>query len=404
MLIIANTESLPETDMLTYVMLVGIDEGETLPYRLTFQYAMLDTPSGGTSTVENEKDEKPGVLTVEAWNLWSALQISNAFTSRDLTLKHNRAFIISEAAARRGIGPLMEMLTWDTNIRRECYLLLTPGNAGDFIKSNNANHMEKYPARHFEFLMKGNMKTGMSLISDIHSVYNRLKSSKAQAAMGLVNVNDGRQIASVNRDAGDFNYFAGKIPREAANQTETMGMAVFFEDKPVGYLNGGECQYFNLITGAFKSGIMRFENISKKKEAELVLLAKPSGFPTVRVQFQDGKAYISVKIRLKCLAESFDGPENLGDPKETAQIEAVISEKISREMTKMARKVQKEMRSDIFGFCDYARAHFFTLKAWEDHDWQTAFEEGQIQISAAVSIGPANKLRMLERKKSMPGQ
>jgi spore germination protein KC len=394
MLIIANTESLPETDMLTYVMLVGIDEGETLPYRLTFQYAMLDTPSGRTSTTENEKDEEPGTLTVEARNLWSALQISNAFTSRDLTLKHNRAFIISEAVAQRGIAPLMEMLTWDTNIRRECYLLLTPGKAGDFIKSNNANQMEKYPARYFEFLMRGNIETGMSLVSDIHSVYNSLKSSKTQAAMGLVNVNDGRQMDSVDGDAGDFDYFAGKIPREAANQTEIMGMAVFFDDRPVGYLNGGECQYFNLTTGAFKSGMMRFENISKKKEAELVLLVKQPGLPAVRVQLRNGKAYISVKIRLKCLAESFNGPENLGDPQQTAQIEAAVSEKISREMTKMARKVQKEMRSDIFGFCNHARTHFFTLKAWEDYDWQTAFEEGQIEISADVSISLANKQRM----------
>jgi spore germination protein KC len=273
-------------------------------------------------------------------------------------------------------------------------LLLTPGKARDFVQNNNANHMEKYPARHFEFLMRGSIETGVSLMSDIHSVYNSLKSPKTQAAMGLVNTNDGNQMAAAHR-GGEFDYLAGEIPREAANRTEIMGMAVFFGDRPVGYLNGSECQYYNLITGKFKSGIMRFKDVSEKKGTELVLLIKQPGFSRVCVQFQNGKAQISVKIALECLTESFNGSENLGDPKQTAQIEAVISEEISREMTEMAKKVQKEMKSDIFGFGDHARARFFTMKAWEQYDWQTAFEEGQIQISADVNISPANKQRVL---------
>jgi spore germination protein KC len=380
----AGCQAVPETDMQTYIMLVGIDEGVRLPYQITFQYAA-------------PKNNEPDTLTVEAQNLWDAMQIADAFTSRVLNLEHNRVIIVSQAVADRGMEPVIEMLTWDNSIRRECFLLMTLGKARDFIKSNESN-VERYPSRHFEFVMDGNTESGMILISDIHSFYTALKSPQAQAAVGLVGVNEGNKLDSGQSGLEDFDYIAGNIPREGRNQTEIMGMAVFLGDRPVGYLSGGECRCYNMITGRFHSGVMSFTNVSENPDAELVLTVEKSGPPSVRVRLEDGKADISVNVRLRCWVESFNGPESFRDPEQTAQIEEKVGGEISREMTNLVQKVQKEMKSDAFGFCDYARANFWTLREWEDYDWQKAFESGQIRINVQTEINPGDKERALTGK------
>jgi hypothetical protein len=122
-------------------------------------------------------------------------------------------------------------------------------------------------------------------------------------------------------------------------------------------------------------------------------MVRKNGAPKVRVQLADGKVNISVRIQLKCWVEFFNGPENMRDLEETARIEEKVADEISREMTSLVQKVQKEMKSDVFGFCDYARANFWTLREWEDYDWQKAFEDGQIQISVQVEINPESKSR-----------
>jgi spore germination protein KC len=375
----AGCQAIPETDMQTYVMLVGVDEGSRLPYQITFQYA---------APTSNE----PDTLTVEAQNLWSAAQIADSFTSRVLTLKHNRVVIVSQAIAERGMEPVMEMLTWDNSIRRECFLLMTRGKAGDFIKNSESN-LEKYPSRHFEFVMDGNTESGAILVSDIHSFYTALKSPHIQAAVGLVGVNDGDKLNSVQEGRGDYDYAAGDIPREGSNKTEIMGMAVFSGDRPAGYLDGGECRQYNILTGKFQSGVMSFTGVSEEPEAELVLMAEKNGLPRVRVQLSEGKADISVSVRLKCWTESFDGPENIRDWEQNSRLEEKVAVEISREMTNLVQKVQKEMKSDVFGFCDYARARFWTVREWEGYDWQKAFENGQIRIDVQVEIDPGNKER-----------
>jgi Ger(x)C family germination protein len=370
--------------MQTYVMLIGIDEGSQLPYQITFQFAA-------------PKSSEPDTLTVEAQNLWSAMQIADSFTSRVLTLKHNRVVIVSQAVAEKGMAPIIEMLTWDNSIRRECFLMMTPGKARDFIQSNEGS-AEKYPSRHFEFVMDGDTESGAILNSDIHSFYTSLKSPQIQAAMGLVGINEGNWLNSVPNGLEDYDYIAGNIPREGNNKTEIMGMAVFLGDRPVGYLNGSECRCYNILTGKFQSGVMNFSNVSEKPEAELVLMVEKKGPPTVHVRLADGKAYISARIRLKCWVESFDGPENIRDLAHVSRLEERVAGEISREMTHMAQKVQKDMKSDAFGFGDYARANFWTLQEWEDYDWQKAFEEGEIHIDVQIEINPGNKERAYAAK------
>ena len=84
-----------DIDNLVYVVAIGIDKGTKEKFNISFQF----TPGGSHS--ETGSSEKPELVlnSVEASSIDSAINLMNAYMSKELSLSHCRLVIFSEEVA-----------------------------------------------------------------------------------------------------------------------------------------------------------------------------------------------------------------------------------------------------------------------------------------------------------------
>ena len=144
--------------------------------------------------------------------------------------------------------------------------MVVKGKAGDFIEKNKGLIFEKYPSRQIDIFMTSSDVTGFIYKSDIHSFYQGLKLPGQQAVTALVGVQKEKEDEDPKLEQKkprsyeekvkeEVAYLPGEIPRKGGNKIELIGLAVFKDDKLVGFLNGEETRYFQMLTGDFKKSI-----------------------------------------------------------------------------------------------------------------------------------------------------
>lgn len=157
-----------EPDELSYILAMGVDKGEHNVLQVTMQEAVPKSLGGG-------EGETSAVVSVEASSISGALQLANTFTSREMTLIHNRAIIISEEIAKEGLKKYLAPLMRSRDIRRNTFVMVTRGKANKFLLENKP-FLEKYTSEQMELILNSTTKsTGLSNNSMIGKINEDIK-------------------------------------------------------------------------------------------------------------------------------------------------------------------------------------------------------------------------------------
>lgn len=389
-----------EADELGYILVMGIDKGEKNIIKVSFQLAVPQPVEGGKA------EKATDVITVEAPSLFGAEELANAFVSKHLTMIHNTAVIVSEEIAREGLSKYINPLVRSRELRRTNYLMVTQGKAADFIKQNKNLIFEKYPSRQFDIFMATAYLTGFIPPADIHGFYKGLKSPGRQPITALVGVQkneekkstedkkakDGKNRTTREKIEGGMAYLPGEIPREGGNKIEIIGQAVFKEDRLVGYLNGKETRYYQMLTGDFRRGVFTFPDPQEPEKKIIVVEIKKGRNPDIKVKINkdertgEGKGQIKVTLFLEGEILSIQSGRNYEQGKLEKELEKELGDFISQEVTELIHKTQVEYASDIFGFGEYTRAHFWTWQDWFAYSWLDEYSQCQISVQTVFNI------------------
>lgn len=89
--------SVQSIDDLAYLVALGIDVSQNNMYTVTFQFTMPNSSGESTSS------ETSPIITnsVQASSLDSAINLMNAYISKELTLSHCKIIVISEELASK---------------------------------------------------------------------------------------------------------------------------------------------------------------------------------------------------------------------------------------------------------------------------------------------------------------
>jgi spore germination protein KC len=124
------------------------------------------------------------------------------------------------------------------------------------------------------------------------------------------------------------------------------GLAVFKNDKVVGYLNDKETRAFNIIQNQVKRTYMEFRYGSDLKTA-----TNQNAKTDISIDYKNDK--VTIKIDTKAtlrLVQVQNKATDVTDYKEIKRVEESLSEEIKKEVTDTIKRVQTEYKSDIFGF------------------------------------------------------
>lgn len=379
-----------ETDDNIYAITVGIDKGSYNKVIITIQYPTYKSggPGGGVSQGGGGGDAN--VHSIEAPGVLEGINLLNMAISRRVSLKHIKMLVISEKIAREGVAQYIAPFSRYREPRRAMAVVITNGNAVDFIKENKSN-IGTSITKSIELMETQSHTTGFFPDTKFYEFYEGIFNNYGQGIATYAGVNNFNRLILNGTEQNspviiNPDYSPGNLPRIGVAKREFVGTAVFNGDKMVGSLNPWETQYLLLITGKFDRGIFgvydRLENESKIVSFELKLARKPK----IKCKFENNKPVINIDLYLEGEIAGIQSRVNYADLNLIENLNSQIENYLEKDIRKTIEKTQKKYKSDVFAFGEEFAGYFPTIQQWEKYNWLKHYEEAKINLSVKVDI------------------
>ncbi|MCL4440063.1 MAG: Ger(x)C family spore germination protein [Firmicutes bacterium] len=374
-----------ETDEMAYVLAMGLDKGPDGNITVTFQIAnpkVIAGPPGGGGGGAGREKPLITVSTIAPLPI-AAFNIMNVERSRQISLLHTNAFIISEDLAREGLAPYLNPLNRFRETRGTAFVYISRGKASDFMEKNRPE-LEATPAKQYELISRSFRLHALTSVVQFHKFYAGTKSRDRQPVAPLVDINNKGLERGASTPGALGDYLAGDMPSNKG-ESQFLGTAVFRMDKMVGTLTGNETRYLNMLTGEMHFSFLVLPHHLKENSVVGVSLLQARK-PVIKVSTEGERPIINIEL--------FVEPALVGTPSGTSYENnvhmGVIEKEISRALSEGCRQVvarsQEEFRSDIFGFGRYARKNFLTVQQWRGYDWLGKYPGAEVEIKVNVRI------------------
>lgn len=247
-----------EVEESAYLIALGIDQGESAPYRFTFQIsnplmtgsstvltgmeeeATENENTDAEQTSEKEQNKTVNNLTVESADYFTAVEQLQSSLSKKIDMSHIKLIVFSSATAQKGIMEHADLLLEEREVRPATSLCVAKEDAQTFLNEVNPS-FEESTARYYELLF-GNEGIPYSPTVELREFVN---TAKEQSADGVLPIAD-----------------EGRI----------LGMALFHNGKMVGTVNGEDAMLYKLLTGTadhldmnFSEATVRLTSVRKPK-------------------------------------------------------------------------------------------------------------------------------------------
>lgn len=379
-----------ETDEIAYVLAMGFDKGPDKNFVYTFQIAnpraIAGIAGGGGGGGGGGGNGDKSVITdsIVAKRPIGAFNLLNIKHSREQSLLHTVAFVISEDAAREGLKPFLNPFNRFRETRGNAFIYICRGKAKEFIEKNMPE-LEVSPSKQYELLSVTSRAHGLTPVMQFWEFYQNSKSDDINPVAPLVG------ISKVNLEGGKKtdparlgDYLAGQLPSEK-EEAQFIGAAVFKRDKMVGTLTGDEVRYLNMLRGELDRSFLLIPDPGEKEESVGINLRQARS-PRIKVDLEGDSPSIEVNV--------YQEPEIFGLSSginyETLDMKPVIEKALKNVIRegcyRLIKRSQEEFRSDIFGFGRYAKKKFLTLDQWQEYNWAEAYNRASVVVIVNVKI------------------
>ncbi|WP_256759288.1 Ger(x)C family spore germination protein [Cohnella sp. WQ 127256] len=370
-LLLTSCWSRKELNDMAIASAIGIDKSGK-QYRVSVQIVV---PSEVAAKQGGGYETPITLYTTTAKTIFEAVRKMTTLAPRKVYLAQLRVVVFGEAIAREGIGPALDYLARDHEIREEdLYTLIAKGNtAEDTLKV--LTRLTKIPA----VKMFGSLKTlnrywaptSVVQLSDV--MFDLITENKHLAIAGI-------QIVGV-KEQGDTKKNVEAV--DPATYLQFADTAVFHDDKLIGWLNESESKGYNYIT----------DHVNKTAGHGTC----PNGGGTFAIDvirtktkvtgsIEDGKPRIDVAVHAEGNIADIECDIDLTQPKSIEQLQKEAGDKVSEVIKKALNKIQHEYKSDVFGFGEVL--HRDTPRAWKKikKNWNDIFPTVSVNVNSDFKI------------------
>lgn len=351
-----------------YAIALGLDSSDTHNLKISIQFAVLNSSETSTST-DNSSSNNSTLISVDCSTIDSGISLMNSYISKQVNLSHCKAVIISEELASKGILDVVYTLMNSVELRPDCNIIISKCEAYTFLE-NSSPVFESNPAEYFEANFNSSEYTGyVDNISLSNFYYNILNnSSEASAILSSINTKESQSKGSKNTSVLDDNYTAGGTPIVSKNKVESMGLAVFKDDKLVGELNNLETLCHLIVTNNLKNATVNipnpfdtannisfYINMNKKTKNNISLV---NGYPYIECE-------VWVTGNVPTVYSSID----LTNENCLSELNGALSSYLEAHISSYLYRTAKSFNADIAGFGEYMLPKYATWQEWLDSDW-----------------------------------
>lgn len=366
-------------DNLAYVVAIGLDVGDQENLRLSLQISIPNSSEGSSSSSQSSSVV---VDSIESPSINTGINLFNSYLGKEVNLSHCKVLVISEELAAKGISEYLYTLTNDIHFRNDSNIIISKCDAKSFLEYS-APALDKVSARYYEIAPTSSEYTGYTESTVINEFFASLTDSYSSPVAVLGSINTG---ASQGSGTSSSSYYtAGQTPISGEPGVETMGLAVFNEDKLVGELNGFESICHLIISNKLKNAQIRIP--SPIEELDYIDLNIELDKNTQSsVYLVNSTPYITSKIKINAKMQSMNGNIDLNDDEVTSKIEQVASDFLKTNISNYLYKTSKNLHADIDSFGLYASKYFSTTSQWEEYDWLNHYKDAFFEVNVDFNL------------------
>lgn len=300
--------------------------------------------------------------------IFEAIQRMSANEHHRLYFAHTKVIILDEAlVSTKGIKSVIDFLERNPEIRLSTWILIAPMKEFDNLLTKDVGI---------------GLDTGGILEETIHN--------KQQNSI-LTATNLGDFIELYNK-SGSETYASGITMTSKGSSSETTGMkstekkfyvrdiAVFKDDKMVGWLKEEEYKGFSWINGNMKGAIV---NIPFEEEVLSLRTIRPKC--KLEPIIDNGKMKMNINLEIVSNIAESRVSKNFMNEDTISKIEKLQNEKIKSEIT-AAIESSKRLSTDIFGMGNYFNMKY--PKFWKNiqKNWNSYYKEVKVNINVNSTV------------------
>ncbi|WP_249923438.1 Ger(x)C family spore germination protein [Paenibacillus odorifer] len=190
------------------------------------------------------------------------------------------------------------------------------------------------------------------------------------------------------------NIDVGETPKnvesvDSPTELKYSGLAVFKDDKLIGWLNQEESKVYNYLTNKVNKTVF-YINCPEEKRISLEVF---EAYSKVKGSMQEGKPAISINQYLEAdIGEVQCSNLELTNPKTIAELNQIANQKVIKLFETTIKKVQQEYKSDIFGFGE--AIHRSNPQEWKklSDNWDQTFVNLPVNVKVNMEIRQLGKV------------
>lgn len=393
-----------DPEKMVWVTAVGIDKGRQGDYLFSFQ---IPGPSGGGKGSQPPGGQQgPGasqsagatmdVFAIEAPDIVTALDASQSFVARRISLTHAKTVVIGEELASEDVTPVLAGATRYHEFRRNMSVMVSRGSAYEFMRRAQPK-LETNASRWYESLMLTQAQAGIVPETHLHDFVIDTETQGSGAKATLVawrpDISAGQgELPEPPANTADGgapptagNAKAGEVRRLEEVPVEFMGAAIFKGAKMQGMLTGDESRFESMLRGEFKHAGMAFVDPASP-DRRLVLRLKPEGPPGVQVTRQGNRVRAAFQVRLEGDLVSVHSETDYSKSQQLARLEESAAREIEQRMSALLSKALNEWGTDLFHIGSRLRPTFATVQEWEQFDWGRRVYDTSFSVDVRVRV------------------
>ena len=351
-----------------YAIALGLDVSDTHNLKIAIQFAVLNSSESSTST-DNSSSNNSTIISADCSTVDSGISLINSYISKQVNLSHCKAVIISEEMASKGILDVIYTLMNSVELRPDCNIIISKCEAYTFLE-NSTPVFESNPAEYFESNFNSSEYTGyvdnISLSDFYFNILNN--SSDASAILASINTQESQSKESNSVSVLDDNYTAGETPITSKNKVESMGLAVFKNDKLVGELNNLETLCHLVVTNNLKNATVNIPNPFDTAN-NISFYINMNKKTKKNVSFVNGYPYIECEVWITGNVPTVYSSIDLSSESCLNEVNSALSSYLETHISSYLYRTAKSFNADIAGFGEYVLPKYATWQDWLDSDW-----------------------------------
>lgn len=373
--------SVKTIDKLAYVISIGFDKGENDKLEIFFE---ISTPTGSGSgstssdSGSSEKSSSSTIISVECSSIDSGVNLLNSYLSKEVDLSHCNIIVFSSELAKEGIHDYIYTLINNVEVRPSCDILVSTCSIEDFF-INSSYSLENYSSN-YETLNEN--LTGYTEIVSISDFFSKTTDSFGEPCAILCGLSS-NDISTLNKESSTNSSENKK--EENSSTLKTLGLAIFKQDKLVGYLSPLETFVHLIITNELKNCTVSVPSPFEDKESIDIYLTRKNN-TKIKVDIVDGKPQINVNCFLTAKISSVSNNHKYLDEKNIRLLEKATNDYIKQLCLNYFEITSRKYKSDIGGLGKYAVSKFLTWDDWNNFDWQSVYKNASFNVNVDTTI------------------